>query len=368
MLEQLQETTLCESSLTVDRDAGVIRGVKILGVKSRNGREYARKAMESASKLYADCTVNLNHPNRHEADKERAFEDGIGWFEGVDVRGDGVYADLHLLKEHTQFGAVCESAERSPKRFGLSHNAEGPVEHRNGTNIVEDIERVHSVDIVRNPATNAGLFESEYQPMSKKTTLKQLVSEAAKSTKGFKRVLLEMEGEGMLADEGAMDVPAEASAAEAVAEKLADKAKEIFLDPNIDPKTTAKKVGELAKAAEDVKAKLDTSGAGEESEETEEAGGEEETMESEHLAKLNRKMAILETKNAILEAKKEANSAMVEALSNLTESKRAEAIAGLPGGESRRQKPKSGSVLESYDDGDDGYGDVWESRLAAARK
>ena len=44
----------CDSRGTqigVDREAGVIRGVKILGLRSRNGREYSAEALREAAPL-----------------------------------------------------------------------------------------------------------------------------------------------------------------------------------------------------------------------------------------------------------------------------------------------------------------------------
>ena len=155
----LREITFVGSK-KVDREAGIIRGVRILGKQSKNGRDYSDKSLAEAAKLYAGVEVNVNHPDRKSPNAERKIEDGFGWIESVEVKADGVYGDLHYLKEHPAAGLVAEAAERNPKRFGLSHNAEGKVGRKDGKNVVESIQRVISVDLVQNPATNAGLFES----------------------------------------------------------------------------------------------------------------------------------------------------------------------------------------------------------------
>ncbi len=154
---------------TVDREAGVIRGVKVLGRESRNGREYSDRALHEAARLYDGIGVNLNHPDRRETNRERPVEAGFGWLEAAEVQADGVYADLHYFRTHPQAAILVEAAERNPKRFGLSHNAEGKVARRDGKTIVESIEKVRSVDVVQNPATNAGLFESQERKMSTRT-------------------------------------------------------------------------------------------------------------------------------------------------------------------------------------------------------
>jgi hypothetical protein len=79
----------------------------------------------------------------------------------VEVRENAVYGDLHYLKSHPSASLLVEVAQRNPNRLGLSHHAEGTVRMDGGTTIVETVERVHSVDLVQTPATNAGLFESE---------------------------------------------------------------------------------------------------------------------------------------------------------------------------------------------------------------
>lgn len=154
-------STIGPGRSAVDRENGVIKGVRILGRESKNGREYSDRALQEAAKKYEGVDVNVNHPDRKSPNSERRIEDGIGWLESVEVRKDGVYADLHYLKEHQSSGLLAEAAERRSNRFGLSHNAQGTVKRVNGKNVVESIERVLSVDLVQNPATNAGLFESE---------------------------------------------------------------------------------------------------------------------------------------------------------------------------------------------------------------
>jgi hypothetical protein len=163
-MPQLLEIAFSDTH-TVDHDAGVIRGVKVLGRQSRNGREYSDQALHDAARLYEGIGVNLNHADTRDGVRNRPVEAGFGWLAGVAVRSEGVFGDLHYFKSHPQAAVIVEAAERNPRRFGLSHNAEGRVAHQRGKNVVESIEHVRSVDLVQNPATNAGLFESEKHPM-----------------------------------------------------------------------------------------------------------------------------------------------------------------------------------------------------------
>ena len=153
--------TVCGGDPQVDRQAGVIRQVKILGRVSRNGRRYSERALREAAERYVGVGVNLNHPDRRRVGNPRAIEEGFGWLENVQVLSEGVFGDLHFFRTHPQAAMICEAAERRPERFGLSHVAEGDVSVSSQGAIVESIRRVLSVDVVQNPATSTGLFESQ---------------------------------------------------------------------------------------------------------------------------------------------------------------------------------------------------------------
>lgn len=145
--------------LKVDRDLGVIRGVKVLGHVSANGREYSKSAVSKARTMYEGLRVNINHPKK--AGDQRDLADRFGRLTRVREASDGLYADLEYLKSHPLAEMATEAAERMPDQLGLSHNAEGRVVTRNGKQLVEEIIRVRSVDLVSDPATVRGLFEAE---------------------------------------------------------------------------------------------------------------------------------------------------------------------------------------------------------------
>ena len=87
MTDMLQE--FCDSRgvpMRVDRQAGVIRGVKVLGLESRNGRTYLPEALAQAASLYEDAKVNVNHPKGNPAGP-RDYQDRIGTIRHVTVHG-----------------------------------------------------------------------------------------------------------------------------------------------------------------------------------------------------------------------------------------------------------------------------------------
>jgi hypothetical protein len=140
MLTSLIELTFSDAH-TVDCDAGVIRGVRVLGRQSRNGREYSDRALAEAAALYQGIGVNLNHPDRRETNRERPVEAGFGWLEAVEVKDDGVYADLHYLRSHPQAGLIVEAAQRNPKRLSLLPNSRlSPVDEHLPTHETESCD------------------------------------------------------------------------------------------------------------------------------------------------------------------------------------------------------------------------------------
>lgn len=141
----------------VDRVAGIIRGVKILGRISRNGRTYTAEALRNAAGLYEGKVVNVDHL-RNSTDR-RSYQDRIGRLQNIAAREDGLYGDLHYNPKHALAEQLVWDAEHSPGNVGLSHDAVGKTVHRDGRDVVEQIESVRSVDLVADPASTAGLFE-----------------------------------------------------------------------------------------------------------------------------------------------------------------------------------------------------------------
>jgi hypothetical protein len=161
LIEQEMQT----ASRGVDRKAGIIRGVRVLGPTSKNGREYTLECLRAAVPLYEDCKVRVNHPDKRTPNIERGVEDTFGTLRRARIGSDGaIYADLHYIKSHPLAEQITEAAERFPNQLGLSPHSYGVTSTRGGKTIVESIDRVESVDLVDKPATNAGLFESVGTP------------------------------------------------------------------------------------------------------------------------------------------------------------------------------------------------------------
>lgn len=249
MTTRLLEITTSEA-VKIDRAAGVITGVKVLGRVSRNGREYSEKAMEDASRLYEGCKVNVDHPSRDRPNAERGFMEGFGELRNVHREQGGVYADLHFLKSHPAAAAVCEMAERFPRQFGLSHNADGSIRRDGEKVIVESVEAVISVDIVGRPATNEGLFESvesDQKDKNVKTTLRKLVESAGGKFKSRLAKLIEEDGMAAMAD-APVEVASEGSTEDQIKAAFRQAVMAAFDDDSLDSKATLAKIKEILNA------------------------------------------------------------------------------------------------------------------------
>jgi hypothetical protein len=164
MTETLQE--YCDSRgvrMRVDREEGVIRGVKILGLESRNRRSYLPEALAQAARLYEDAKVNVNHPKGNPG-TPRDYQDRMGVIRNVGVRpGEGLFADFYFNPKHSLAEQLIWDAEHAPENVGFSHNVEARTVRQGDKIVVEAITRVQSVDLVADPATTRGLFESAAQ-------------------------------------------------------------------------------------------------------------------------------------------------------------------------------------------------------------
>ncbi len=148
----------------VDATRGVIEGVKLIGVTSKNGRVYPLSVLKNAVSLYEGVRVNVDHPSTGNPSSPRGVRDRIGVMRNARfVEGSGIYADFHYNPKHALADQIVWDAENNPESLGFSHNALTRVvgKDRQGREVVEEIVSVRHVDLVADPATTRGLFESE---------------------------------------------------------------------------------------------------------------------------------------------------------------------------------------------------------------
>ncbi len=144
-------------ALRVDRENGIIHGVKLLGAVSKKGREYPRDVMAKALPMYEGQRVNVDHV---EPGQRRSLRDRIGLVKNITLKDDGLYGDFHFNPKHALAEQIAWDAENAPQNLGFSHDTRGFSRSSGGKIVVESIDKVLSVDLVANPATTTGLFES----------------------------------------------------------------------------------------------------------------------------------------------------------------------------------------------------------------
>jgi hypothetical protein len=143
---------------SVDRTNGVIRDVKIIGFHSKNRRTYSPESLKAALAKYEGAKVNVDHPPVSNPALPRSVADRIGVLRNVRfVESSGIHGDFHFNPKHSLAEQIAWDAENNPSAIGFSHNAQVQM-GRAGT--VESVERVISVDLVADPATTNGVFES----------------------------------------------------------------------------------------------------------------------------------------------------------------------------------------------------------------
>ena len=161
----------------VDRENWVIKGVKVLGRKSRNGRIYEDEAIKDSSKLCENLPVTVRGGHDRE---NRDYHSQNGQLRGGTAKNLGTdkaasFYDWHLNPADPLTEKICYDAEHFPENVPLSHEVsvyEGEVD-RDGILHVERLLEVDGVAAVYRGGTNRSLFESERTEMDLKTLKSQ---------------------------------------------------------------------------------------------------------------------------------------------------------------------------------------------------
>jgi hypothetical protein len=162
MSESIQEYANSHGvTLRVDSAGGVLRGVKLIGLESQNGRRYRPEALASAVGLYEGAKVNVNHPAGGPL-TPRDYRDRLGVVRQVEFRpGEGLFGNLHYNPKHALAEQLAWDAEHNPQNVGFSHNVLAKLQREGERVVVEAITHVQSVDLVADPAATQGLLEHE---------------------------------------------------------------------------------------------------------------------------------------------------------------------------------------------------------------
>jgi hypothetical protein len=331
------EFTTGDKPLRVDREKGIIYGVKIIGNESRNNRTYPQSVLTKAKVLYEGRSVNISHPSREKVADDRPFESLFGRLQNVND-DDGLRGDMPYIKAHPLAEMVCEAAERFPENFGLSHNAHVDwLVADDGRRVCESINTVRSVDLVCRPATTNGIFESE--------------------SEGYMDGSQPGGGDGVANLDPAPESPA------TVKQMFLDAAARIFDEDEGDPADKARRIAQLAKTLlqveDDVDAAVNGEDAGDDEDEGQESVKEKRArQQASELADARQRLAGYErrekARDALEAAKVEPTKARITAVAALESEDDRKALiaefANLPAAPAAgKAKPKSvpANTLES---------------------
>lgn len=122
-MELLTEQTIIEKP-RIDREAGKIYRVKVLGWVSQNGYQYSPDGGKQNYGQYEQMAIGIDHDYEStplKVDKTWGVLSQPNWEE------DGIYADMDYLKSHPLTERVLEDLERGTGLFSLSSVNASPV-------------------------------------------------------------------------------------------------------------------------------------------------------------------------------------------------------------------------------------------------
>lgn len=162
--ETITETMVGVIEGTFDRKNMVIKDHVVLGPLSKNGYRYPVATQEAAirGKIFEGAKAYLNHPSAKEMGDARDVRDLIGEHKNVRLNGEKTYSDLFLVNNRTVQDHVLPIAESAPHLIGSSVVIRGKMKKVEGD--LPEIEAIYacrSIDLVSEPATTNGLYESE---------------------------------------------------------------------------------------------------------------------------------------------------------------------------------------------------------------
>ena len=158
----------------IDEEAGIIRNALLGGYGSKNGYQYTDAAYDDAAQsgVYDGVDVYIDHSEFDQtglSNPEPSVKEAWGCVENPrHVPGEGMRGDIHYLKSDPLTPKVLERIRRWPKRCGFSHDANCRFEDTAEGVQVTQVRKVFRVDLVRQPATTRGVWESvREQPMAR---------------------------------------------------------------------------------------------------------------------------------------------------------------------------------------------------------
>ena len=138
----------------------ILENMAVIGAKSKNDRTYPAETRKKALKLFEGAKAYANHQRKGEENHARGVAEAIGIHRNVyyDPASDMIRSNLHLSPTDFVKGYIIPHAKANPSIIGNSINGGGKLS-ADGKEVLE-ITKISSIDLVTDPATTNGLFES----------------------------------------------------------------------------------------------------------------------------------------------------------------------------------------------------------------
>jgi hypothetical protein len=155
---RIQEATYQNTSVRHDPEKSIVYGVKLVSW----GESFHKRVYESC----CGADVNKFHGAKsnidHQPDPNGArYGVRFGRVFNPVVKGDGIYGDFKYNPKHSAAESFVWWVDNDPAAIGFSIDAMSKIERlRDGRLAVKGFTKVNSVDVVGDPASTKGVFES----------------------------------------------------------------------------------------------------------------------------------------------------------------------------------------------------------------
>jgi len=164
----------------IDNKNAIIKDIVLLSSHSANNRTYTDECQDGAVPLFEEMKCFIGHNVK----VEHKFDDLVGRYENVVFnKQDGkTRGDLQCIPGTSLTNKLLSIAKSMPEIIGNSIHASAKYYRKNGQDIITEIVKAYSGDLVLDPATTKGLFE-EIDRKETEMELKDLTLELIRENK-----------------------------------------------------------------------------------------------------------------------------------------------------------------------------------------
>jgi hypothetical protein len=171
----------------IDAEKGVIYGVSVITAGEAEGKNAGTWIDSTTLSQMAKVAAGFPHGVKVKLSQAKEHDGSAGQIVGAlrsfRIDGNQVRADLHLLKNDSQFSKIIEMSSTMPTEFGLSVAIPKRLVKVDGKECLR-VEDIYSVDIVEAPAANpGGLFSQQTSTQINMSSIKYAKGESGDHAK-----------------------------------------------------------------------------------------------------------------------------------------------------------------------------------------